>query len=110
MAGITTHVLDVTSGRPLAGVRIELFDLKTEPPTLVASKRTNADGRTDAPMLAAADARPGPFELRFHAGEVLGASSFADIVPVRFAVFDPKQHYHVPLLCSPWSFSTYRGS
>ena len=110
MSGITTHVLDVTTGRPLAGVKIELFDLRSDPPVLLASRRTNDDGRTDGPMLAPADAHVGPFELRFHAGAVLGPSSFADVVPVRFSIFDPKQHYHVPLLCSPWSFSTYRGS
>ncbi|MDT4849804.1 5-hydroxyisourate hydrolase [compost metagenome] len=111
MAGITTHLLDLANGRPMAGVRIELFDLGTTPPTLLAQALSNADGRTDEPMLAAQAARSGDFELRFAVGEHFkGSNALAEVVPVRFTVFDPTQHYHVPLLCSPWCFSTYRGS
>ncbi len=111
MAGITTHVLDVRSGRPIAGMRVELFDIAAAPPRLLQSAQTNADGRTDAPMTAADASRTGQFELRFHVGTHFKAPDrLADEVPVRFTVFDAAQHYHVPMLCSPWFFSTYRGS
>lgn len=111
MTGITTHVLDIQTGRPLAGLRVELYDVGATPPVRINSTRTNADGRTDAPMLAAQAARSGEFELRFHVGEHFKApDTLSDVVPVRFAVFDAAQHYHVPMLCAPWFFSTYRGS
>src|SRR5262245_60684359 len=111
MAGISTHVLDLTSGKPVAGVGIELFDLSTNPPTLINRLKTNPDGRTDAPMLAPKDARTGEFQLRFDVGDYFKGGSFLpDSIPVQFTVFDAAQHYHVPLLCSPWCYSTYRGS
>ncbi|MBB4224714.1 hydroxyisourate hydrolase [Variovorax guangxiensis] len=111
MTGISTHVLDITNGRPLAGLQVELYDMATTPPTRLNSTRTNADGRTDAPMLAAKDARTGHFELRFHVGDHFkAADGLSDVVPVRFSIFDAAQHYHVPMLCAPWFFSTYRGS
>ncbi len=109
MAGISTHVLDVSLGKPVAGMRIELFDMGTQPPKLIARAQTNADGRTDTPMLPAAQARTGQFELHFWVVDHF-PDAFADMVPVRFTVADAAQHYHVPLLCSPWSFGTYRGS
>lgn len=111
MAGISTHVLDLTTGKPVAGVPIELYDVSVNPPKLLNRTVSNADGRTDAPMLAADTARTGQFELRFAVGSHLkDRAALAEVVPVRFTVFDPAQHYHVPLLCSPWCFSTYRGS
>ncbi|GAB3625340.1 5-hydroxyisourate hydrolase [Pandoraea terrae] len=111
MTGISTHVLDVSTGKPVSGMQIELYDLGTQPPTLLARTRTNGDGRTDAPMLPPNQARTGDFELRFSVAEYFRTPEvFADVVPVRFSVADAKQHYHVPLLCSPWSFGTYRGS
>jgi len=111
MAGISTHVLDVSLGRPVSGMVIELFDVATQPPKLLNRARTNTDGRTDAPMLPAAQARTGQFEMRFHVADYYRTPDvFADIVPVRFAIADATQHFHVPLLCSPWSFGTYRGS
>lgn len=111
MAGISTHVLDVSLGKPIAGMQIELFDVGTQPPKLIAKARTNHDGRTDSPMLPAAQARTGDFELRFWVADYFKTpDTFADIVPVRFTIADAAQHYHVPLLCSPWSFGTYRGS
>ncbi|MDR0211201.1 MAG: hydroxyisourate hydrolase [Pseudomonas putida] len=111
MAGISTHVLDLTTGKPIAGVPIELYDLGSTPPKLLNRTVSNADGRTDAPMLAAEAARAGDFELRFAIGaHFKDQVALTDVVPVRFTVFDPVQHYHVPLICSPWSFSTYRGS
>lgn len=111
MTGISTHVLDITNGRPLAGLQVELYDMATTPATRLNSTRTNADGRTDAPMLSAKDARTGHFELRFHVGDHFkAADGLSDVVPVRFSIFDAAQHYHVPMLCAPWFFSTYRGS
>jgi 5-hydroxyisourate hydrolase len=118
LAGLTTHVLDVTRGRPAQGVRVELYELSGEDGrTLVADVLTNADGRTDRPLISADEARAGRFELVFQAGDYfrkLGQETadppFLDVIPIRFAVADPKAHYHVPLIVSPWSYSTYRGS
>jgi 5-hydroxyisourate hydrolase len=118
LAGLTTHVLDVTSGRPADGVRIELYELAgASERKRIADVLTNADGRTDEPLMSAGQARAGRFELVFHAGDYfrrrraeLADPPFLDIIPIRFGVADPKAHYHVPLLVSPWSYSTYRGS
>lgn len=118
MAGLTTHVLDASIGRPAAGVEIELFALAADGlRTLVKRARTNADGRTDAPLMTAAEARVGAYELAFHVGDYFRARGaqtaeppFLDVVPIRFAVADPGAHYHVPLIATPWSYSTYRGS
>jgi 5-hydroxyisourate hydrolase len=118
LAGLTTHVLDVTRGGPAERVRIELYELAAEGEhTLVADVSTNADGRTDAPLISARHARVGRFELVFHAGDYFRRQGvktaeppFLDLIPLRFAIADPAAHYHVPLLVSPWSYSTYRGS
>ena len=118
MAGLSTHVLDTVRGEPARGVTIELFELATDGGrTLLKTTVTNADGRTDAPLIAAGEARIGQFELVFHIGDYFRAAGvaaaeppFLDLIPIRFAVADPKAHYHVPLLASPWSYSTYRGS
>jgi len=118
MAGLTTHVLDTTSGRPAAGVEIELYEIAADGRrALIARTQTNADGRTDAPLIAAAQAHVGRFELVFHIGAYFAAKGetvadppFLDTVPIRFAVADPSAHYHVPLVATPWSYSTYRGS
>ena len=118
MAGLTTHVLDVTHGRPADGVRVELYELAGgSDPKLIADVVTNADGRTDKPLIATDEARAGRFELIFHAGDYfrrrraeLAEPPFLDVIPIRFGVADPQAHYHVPLLVSPWSYSTYRGS
>ena len=111
MTGITTHVLDIHTGRPMGGVQVELYDLASDPPARIANARTNADGRTDTPMLPGQAARTGHFELRFHVGDYFkSADVLTEVVPVRFRLFDAKQHYHVPMLCAPWYFSTYRGS
>jgi 5-hydroxyisourate hydrolase len=101
---ITTHVLDTARGRPAAGVAIEL----TRGGAVVARATTNADGRTDEPLLR--DAEAGEYELVFAVGDYFGGDGFLDRVPVRFRIADPEAHYHVPLLVSPWSYSTYRGS
>ncbi|MGD0641779.1 MAG: hydroxyisourate hydrolase [Roseiarcus sp.] len=118
MAGLTTHVLDAAQGRPASGVAIELHALGADGArTLIASVNTNADGRTDAPLIGAAQARVGVFELSFHVGAYFRAQGsttadppFLDVVPVRFAIADANAHYHVPLVATPWSYSTYRGS
>ena len=118
MAGISTHVLDNLTGRPGAGMRIDFSVLEDGRWKLVKSIVTNADGRTDRPVLAAADAKAGEYELAFHLGDyyttrhkLAPEALFVDtIVPIRFALFDIKQHFHVPMLCTPWSCATYRGS
>jgi hydroxyisourate hydrolase len=118
LAGVTTHVLDVTSGGPAEGVRVELYELAASSERkLIADVTTNADGRTDKPLISAEQARSGRFELIFHASDYfrrrrteLADPPFLDIIPIRFGVADPKAHYHMPLLVSPWSYSTYRGS
>jgi 5-hydroxyisourate hydrolase len=118
MAGLTTHVLDVTRGGPAEGVAVDLFALGDGGArTLIASVRTNSDGRADRPLIAPSESRVGRFELLFHVGDYFRATGartsdppFLDEVPLRFAVADPAAHYHVPLIVSPWSYSTYRGS
>jgi 5-hydroxyisourate hydrolase len=115
---LTTHVLDTARGRPAAGLAIELA--RIEPATgrreVLGSARTNADGRTDAPLLAGGELTRGVYELVFEVGgyfadlEPGGDPPFLDRVPIRFGVGDPAGHYHVPLLASPWAYSTYRGS
>lgn len=118
MAGLSTHVLDTVRGGPASSVTIELFEIApTGMRTLLKTVATNADGRTDAPLLSAAEARVATFELVFHIGPYFRAQGaktaeppFLDAIPIRFAIADPKAHYHVPLLASPWSYSTYRGS
>ncbi|HEX2113512.1 MAG TPA: hydroxyisourate hydrolase [Alphaproteobacteria bacterium] len=114
MARLTTHVLDTARGIPAAGLRVELFSLGGTR-TLLKSAATNANGRTDEPLLA--DGKAGHYELLFHvgayfrtAGVISGDTSFLDQVPVRFAMTEAQGHYHVPLLVSPWSYTTYRGS
>lgn len=121
MAGkLTTHVLDTARGLPAAGLRIELWSLGLgEQRTLLKEVLTNADGRTDVPLLDGEAFLAGRYELVFAVGDyfasedgnaTLGAEPFFDLVPVRFGVADPGRSYHVPLLVSPWAYSTYRGS
>ncbi len=117
MRRLSTHVLDTVAGGPARGMTIELFAVEGETRRLITTRQTNADGRTDAPMLAGDDYRPGTYELRFHVaahfaatGAAKGDLPFLDIVPIRFTIAEPDSHYHVPLLVTPWSYSTYRGS
>lgn len=116
MGRLTTHVLDTAHGRPGAGMRIDLYAADAQR-RLIASVTTNEDGRCDRPLLEGSALRAGAYELVFHAGAyfrdcglALPEPLFLDQVPVRFAVAAPEQHYHVPLLVSPWSYTTYRGS
>jgi hydroxyisourate hydrolase len=117
MGRLTTHVLDTHSGCPATGLRIELYRLDGAAATPLAAIVTNADGRAAAPLLEGAALASGVYELHFYVGAyfaarglALPAPPFLDLVPVRFAVADPAAHYHVPLLVSPWSYATYRGS
>ena len=117
---VTTHVLDTALGQPAAGLAIDVFklsDASGHQGSQLASLITNADGRTDQPVIAAEDMAIGHYELVFQTGGYLagahGRSSgvhFLDVIPIRFGISDPTQHYHVPLLLSPFGYSTYRGS
>ena len=119
---ISTHVLDTVAGKPAAGVRIELYALEggetTGAPASkpVAETITNEDGRTDAPLLSGDEFTSGSYRIVFHAGAYHRAAGYADAgrfletVPIDFVVTDSTEGYHVPLLVTPWSYSTYRGS
>jgi 5-hydroxyisourate hydrolase len=110
MGRITTHVLDTANGRPGAGMKIEFSVLEGQAWQLLKTVTTNKDGRTDQPLLEGDKLRPGRYELVFHVGEYFRQGAFLDTVPVRFGIEDASAHYHVPLLCSPWGYTTYRGS
>ena len=115
---LSTHVLDTSRGAPAAGISIELYRCQRgSNPTCLRSAVTNIDGRTDAPLLADAEVEIGVYELVFHAGEYfrkLGIlqpePAFLDRIVIRFGIADPALRYHVPLLLSPFGYSTYRGS
>jgi 5-hydroxyisourate hydrolase len=110
MGKLTTHVLDTAHGRPGAGIAVELYRLDNDTSALVAKATTNRDGRTDAPLLDGERFRAGTYQLVFHVGAYFKTQGFLDVVPIRFTIADATAHYHVPLLCSPWSYTTYRGS
>ena len=131
MGRLTTHVLDTAHGHPAAGLAIELWRIDKDGGgrRLLKEVRTNADGRTDAPLLNDDELEVGIYELVFAVGDYFAAHltpappeaevkenaaslspPFLDLVPVRFGIADPAAHYHVPLLVSPWAYSTYRGS
>lgn len=118
MGRLTTHALDTARGRPAAGLEIELWRIDVGGShTLLKTLSTNVDGRTDAPLLEGDEFTGGVYELVFAVGAYFTAHAvpattppFLDRVPVRFGIADPAAHYHVPLLVSPWAYSTYRGS
>lgn len=115
---LSTHVVDTVAGRPAAGVVIELAEIVgPDEAVTVARAETNADGRTDAPLIAGRPVPIASYELRFHIGDYfrragldLPEPAFLDVVPIRFGVAEPEGHYHVPLVAGPWSYQTYRGS
>ena len=114
---LTTHVLDTMSGRPGAGLAVELLHIEGAARRPLRRLTTNDDGRTPEPLLAGSDLLRGTYELVFHVGDYFRARgvaltepAFLDQVPVRFGIADPARHYHVPLLVSPYGYSTYRGS
>jgi 5-hydroxyisourate hydrolase len=113
---LSTHVLDLAAGRPAAGMRIELSRIAPGP-ALHKTAVTNADGRTDSPLLGASEMAAGTYQLEFHVGEYFASKAppqaeppFLGVVPVRFGIADPSASYHVPLLVTPWAYNTYRGS
>ena len=117
MGRLTTHVLDTAAGVPAQGMRVELHDAGAAPSAALAAFRTNADGRAPAALLEADALRAGRYELHFHVAEYFRARGatlpdppFLDVVVIHFGIAEAGQHYHVPLLVSPWSYSTYRGS
>jgi len=114
---LSTHVLDIVAGRPAAGVRIALYEVGQSARGLLKESVTNADGRTDAPLIVDEPLRIGTYELTFHVADyfrrragALAAPSFLDVIPIRFSIAEPEGRYHVPLLVTPWSYTTYRGS
>lgn len=117
MGKLSTHVLDTTCGKPGAGVAVELYALDGATRTLLASAVTNADGRCAQPLLEGESMRAGRYELVFAAGDYFAAQGvalpeprFVDRVTIAFGIAAPEQNYHVPLVVTPWSYSTYRGS
>jgi len=112
---LTTHVLDTANGHPARGLDIDLFRVVDGVHTHIRHVTTNDDGRCDAPLLSGANMGVGTYELQFQVGEYFReldgtAAIFLDIVPVQFVISNPELHYHVPLLVSPFGYSTYRGS
>jgi 5-hydroxyisourate hydrolase len=118
MGKLSTHVLDVTQGKPGAGVRLALYAIdQNNQKILLKQAVTNSDGRCDAPLLQGDEVQAGRYELVFGAGDYFAAQGvqvptprFIDEVVIAFGIADPDQNYHVPLVVSPWSYSTYRGS
>jgi len=117
MAKLSTHVLDTAHGRPAPGVQVTLYRSSPQGRQAVVTLRTNADGRTDQPLLAGDTIPTGVYEIDFEAGAYFRAigvelpdPAFVDRVTLRFGIADTRGHYHVPLLVSPWTYSTYRGS
>ena len=117
MGRLTTHVLDTSAGRPAAGVRVELYRLDGDERRRLADVTTNDDGRCDAPLLEGDGFRTGEYELLFHAGAYFQSAGvalpeprFLDRVPIRFGIAEAGGNYHVPLLITPFGYSTYRGS
>ena len=117
MGRLTTHVLDTASGRPAAGLRIDLYRRVGEARARLLSVTTNDDGRVDAPLMQGDDMAAGRYEIVFQAAAYLRAGGtalpkvpFLDEIVIAFGIDNPEQHYHVPLLLSPYGYSTYRGS
>ncbi|VXC61408.1 5-hydroxyisourate hydrolase [Pseudomonas sp. 8Z] len=117
MGRLTTHVLDAAHGCPGSDIMIELYRVDGAQLELIGTARTNQDGRCEAPLLQGEAYRSGTYQLHFHAGDyyrargvMLAEPAFLDVVVLRFGIDAAQQHYHVPLLISPYSYSTYRGS
>lgn len=114
---LTTHVLDTAHGKPAAGMGITFSVREGDGWKLIKTINTNTDGRTDEPLLSGDELRAGEYQLQFHVGDyfrrvgvALPQPAFLERVPLVFGIADANAHYHVPLLCSPWAYSTYRGS
>ncbi|HTD17095.1 MAG TPA: hydroxyisourate hydrolase [Chthoniobacterales bacterium] len=110
---LSTHVLDTANGRPAAGLKIQLWSIEANERRLLKEVMTNQDGRPDAPLLLGDELKLGVYELVFQVGDYFlktTEDAFLQDVPVRFRILNPEENYHVPLLVSPWSYTTYRGS
>lgn len=117
MGKLSTHVLDTMNGKPAEGVAVRLYRLGNNGAELVKTVRTNADGRCNEPLLQGSEMQAGRYELVFAAGDYFAAAAatlsephFLDEIPVRFGIADTDANYHVPLVMTPWTYSTYRGS
>ena len=111
MAGLTTHVLDTSKGKPAINLKIELYKINNSKKILIDTFLTNEDGRVDKPLLSAENIEETTYELLFFAGDYLtNKNLFLNQIPIRFNITEKTQHYHVPLLLSPFGYSTYRGS
>ena len=116
MAGLTTHVLDTSKGKPAVNLKIGLYKIVNEQKHLIDTFITNEDGRINKPLISAEDLEQIDYELLFHVGDYLKKQNinlkniFLDLIPIRFYVYNRYEHYHVPLLLSPFGYSTYRGS
>jgi hydroxyisourate hydrolase len=116
MGQLTTHVLDISTGLPAAGLRLDLHEWRSDSPVLLTTVTTGKDGRAAGPLLAGAELRAGRYTLTFHIaayfrarGVVLPDPAFIEEATIRIGIAQPDQHYHVPLLIAPWSYSVYRG-
>jgi 5-hydroxyisourate hydrolase len=116
MGQLTTHVLDISAGSPAAGVAIEVWETASDRPNLLASVSTGTDGRAPGTLMSGSDFRTGRYTLTFHIAEyfrrrgvVLPAPAFIEDAVIQLGIADSAQHYHVPLLISPWSYCVYRG-
>lgn len=114
---LSTHVLDTVTGKPAPGIKLVLYEIGASATAVLRETVTNSDGRTDEPLMSNAPLRIGRYRLDFHVGSYFAASNFSvsdppylDVIPICFAIAEAEGHYHVPLLVSPWSYSTYRGS
>jgi 5-hydroxyisourate hydrolase len=117
MSKLSTHVLDTSIGKPAQGVRIDFSICESNSLRLIKSLVTNRDGRTDELLLDSDAMLAGDYEILFHIGDYfaaqgvdLGDRPFLNKIPIRFSIADPEQNFHVPLVVTPWSYSTYRGS
>ena len=116
MTKLTTHVLDVYSGKPGKGIRVELYNIQSNKREKLNSVILNNDGRTDIPLIEGENFKEGRYEIIFYVGDYFKKITdtpkipFLDDIVIKFGISNAKEHYHVPLLVSPWSYSTYRGS
>jgi len=116
MTKLTTHVLDIYSGKPGRGIKVDLYHIQNNKREKLKSVTLNNDGRVDKPLIEGNSFKEGQYELVFFIGDYfkkitnLPKTPFLDEVVIKFGISNPNEHYHVPLLVSPWSYSTYRGS
>tara|TARA_Y100001970_G_scaffold173346_1_gene211792 strand:+ start:36 stop:386 length:351 start_codon:yes stop_codon:yes gene_type:complete len=116
MTKLTTHVLDIYSGKPGSGIAVELFSVNNNEKKKINSVKLNSDGRSEKPLVEGENFKEGKYELIFYVGDYFKKINNTDNIPflddvvIKFGISNPKEHYHIPLLVSPWSYSTYRGS